>query len=175
MKFIGKLLDFNINYINGKAKIIIETNEINGIIQGYNSLKNIEKLDIEIKQHREKRSLNANSYFWALVTEIANVTRSSKEEVYIDMLRNYGQSDMVSVLSHIDVSSYFKYYEEAGTSRLNGKDFTHYKVFKGSSEYDTKEMSILIDGVVSECKQLGIETIPPEELKKLKESWCTNG
>lgn len=172
MKFIGKLLDFNINYINGKAKIIIETNEINGIIQGYNSLKNIEKLDIEIKQHREKRTLNANSYFWALVTEIANVTRGSKEEVYIDMLRNYGQSDMVSVLSHIDVSSYFKYYEEAGTSRLNGKDFTHYKVFKGSSEYDTKEMSILIDGVVSECKQLGIETMTPEELKRIKESWC---
>lgn len=174
MKFIGKLSDFNISYIDEKAKIIIETNEVNRIIDGYETLKNIEKLDIEIKQHREKRSLNANSYCWKLITEIANVNRTSKDEVYIEMLRRYGQSDMVSVLSHINVSSYFKYYEEAGTSRLNGKDFTHYKVFKGSSEYNTREMAILIDGVISECKPLGIETMTPAELKRLKESWNNN-
>lgn len=174
MKFIGKLSDFNISYIDEKAKIIIETNEVNRIIDGYETLKNIEKLDIEIKQHREKRSLNANSYCWKLITEIANVNRTSKDEVYIEMLRRYGQSDMVSVLSHINVSSYFKYYEEAGTSRLNGKNFTHYKVFKGSSEYNTKEMAILIDGVIYECKSLGIETMTPGELKRLKESWSNN-
>ena len=43
------------------------------------------------------------------------------------MLKRYGQSDVVSVVSSINVSSYFKYYEEAGTSKLNGKDFTHYR------------------------------------------------
>lgn len=174
MKFIGKLSDFNISYINEKARIIIETNEVNRIIEGYNTLKNFEQLDIEIKLHREKRSLSANAYCWKLITEIANVNRTSKDEVYIEMLRRYGQSDMVSVLSKINVAKYFKYYEVAGTSRLNGKDFTHYKIFRGSSEYDTKEMAILIDGVISECKQLGIETMTPGELKRLKESWNNN-
>ena len=172
MKFIGKLSDFNISYIDEKAKLIIETKEVDRIIEGYEALKNIEELDVEIKQHREKRSLNANSYMWALINEIANVNRTSKEEVYIEMLKRYGQSDIVSVLSEIDVSNYFKYYSEAGTSNLNGKDFTHYRVYKGSSEYDTREMSILIDGVVSECKELGIETMTPGEVKSLKESWC---
>ena len=173
MKFKGKLSDFNISYIDEKAKIILETSEVQSIIEGYENLKDIEELDIEIKVHREKRSLNANNYLWVLINELANVLRKSKEDVYFDMLKRYGQNDVVSVLANINVSSYFKYYEQAGTSKLNGKDFIHYRVYKGSSEYDTREMSILIDGVISECKEQGIETMTPSELKSLKESWCS--
>ena len=173
MKFKGKLSDFNISYIDEKAKIILETSEVQSIIEGYENLKDIEELDIEIKVHREKRSLNANNYLWVLINELANVLRKSKEDVYFDMLKRYGQNDVVSVLANINVSRYFKYYEQAGTSKLNGKDFIHYRVYKGSSEYDTREMSILIDGVISECKEQGIETMTPSELKSLKESWCS--
>lgn len=126
----------------------------------------------EVKEHKEKRSLNSNSYCWVLITKIADVLRSSKEEVYLQMLKRYGQSELVSVLSDINVNGYFKYYEVAGTSQLNGKEFTHYKVYKGSSEYDTREMSVLIDGVVSEAKLLGIETLTPEELERIKSAWC---
>ena len=127
--------------------------------------------DVDIKEHKEKRSLNANAYAWLLITKIANVYRQSKEEVYLDMLKHYGQSEIVSVLSHIDVKPFFQYYEEVGTSKLNNKDFTHYKVFKGSSQFDTREMSILIDGIVAECDQLGIETMTPAELEKIKSLW----
>lgn len=125
----------------------------------------------DIKEHKEKRSLNANSYAWALIGKIADVLRTSKEEVYLTMLKRYGQSEIVSVLSDINISGYFKYYEVAGTSTLNNKGFTHYKVFKGSSEYDTREMSILIDGIVSEAKDLNIETLPPDEIERLKSLW----
>ena len=104
--------------------------------------------DVKIDKHREKRSLNANAYLWKLVTEIGNVLNKSKEEVYLQMLIDYGQSEMVGILSEIDVKGYFKYYKLAGTSLLNGKEFNHYKIYKGSSEYDTKEMSILLNGVV---------------------------
>ena len=129
-----------------------------------------EKL-FEIKEHKEKRSLNANAYAWALMGKIADVLRNSKEEIYLAMLKRYGQSELVSVLSNIDVAGYFKYFEVAGTSILNNKEFTHYKVFKGSSEYDTREMSILIDGIVSEAKELNIETLPPNEIQRLKDLW----
>lgn len=125
----------------------------------------------EIKEYKEKRSLNSNNYAWKLITEIANVMRLSKEEVYLEMLKAYGQSQMVSVLAEIDVSKYFKYYSEAGESILNGKKFKHYKVYMGSSEMDTKQMSILIDGIVQEAKQLGIETLTPIEISRLKEEW----
>ena len=125
----------------------------------------------EIKEYKEKRSLNANAYAWKLITEIGNVLRKSKEEVYLQMLKDYGQQEMVSVLSSINPEGFFKYYEKAGTSVLNNKEFTHYKLFKGTSEYDTKEMSIFIDGVVQEAKQLDIETKTPNELEELKRMW----
>jgi hypothetical protein len=128
--------------------------------------------DVKIDKHREKRSLNANAYLWKLVTEIGNVLNKPKEEVYLQMLIDYGQSEMVSILSEIDVKGYFKYYKLAGTSILNGKEFNHYKIYKGSSEYDTREMSILLNGVVQEAKNLGIKTKDDIELERLIEEWC---
>ena len=127
--------------------------------------------DVKIDKHREKRSLNANAYLWKLVTEIGNVLNKSKEEVYLQMLIDYGQSEMVSILSEIDVKGYFKYYKLAGTSILNDKEFNHYKIYKGSSEYDTKEMSILLNGVVQEAKNLGIKTKDDIELERLIKEW----
>lgn len=125
----------------------------------------------EIKEHKQKRSLNANAYMWVLINEIANKARLSKEEVYLNMLKSYGQSTIVSLLSDIDYNGFFKYYEVIGSSVLNNKEFTHIRVYKGSSEYNTLEMSILIDGVVQECTNLGIPTINDDELERLKGSW----
>lgn len=127
--------------------------------------------DVKISKHREKRSLNANAYLWKLVTEIGNALNKSKEEVYLQMLVDYGQSEMVSILSEIEVKGYFKYYKLAGTSMLNGKLFNHYKIYKGSSEYNTKEMSILLNGVVQEARNLGIKTKEDYEIEKLIEEW----
>ena len=127
--------------------------------------------DVKINKHREKRSLNANAYLWKLVTEIGNILNKSKEEVYLQMLIDYGQSEMISILSEINVNGYFKYYKLAGTSILNGKEVNHYKIYKGSSEYNTKEMSILLEGAVQEAKSLGIKTKEDYEIEKLIEEW----
>lgn len=125
----------------------------------------------EIKEHKEKRSLTANAYAWSLIGKLADVMRISKDECYLMMLKSYGQSEMVSVISEIDVTGYFKYYEPVAETKLQGKNFTHYRVFKGSSEYDTREMSILIDGIVQEAKEHDIETLPPAEVERLKGMW----
>lgn len=125
----------------------------------------------EVKEYHPKRSLNANAYAWALITKISDAVRKNKDEVYLEMLKAYGQSELVSVRSEINVSAYFKYYEKAGTSKLGEKNFTHYRIYKGSSEYDTLEMSILIDGIVQEAENLGIQTLTPAELERLKSLW----
>jgi hypothetical protein len=122
----------------------------------------------EIKEYKEKRSLSQNAYCWKLITEIANKLSKSKEEVYLEMLKSYGQSEVISMLSTIEPKGFFKYYEEIGTGIVNNKEFTHYKIFKGSSEYDSKEMSIFIDGVIQECTQLGIPTLTNEEIKSMR-------
>lgn len=151
--------------------MIDDTGKIEKFLQLIFRLDKDTVYDVKIDKHREKRSLNANAYLWKLVTEIGNVLNKSKEEVYLQMLIDYGQSEMVSILSEIDVKGYFKYYKLAGTSLLNGKEFNHYKIYKGSSEYDTKEMSILLNGVVQEAKNLGIKTKDDIELERLVEEW----
>lgn len=121
----------------------------------------------EIKEHKEKRSLSQNAYAWKLITEIGNVLRKSKEEVYLQMLKDYGQSDIVVMLSKVNPHGYFKYYEKVRDIKMNGYYFSQWRIYKGSSEFDSKEMSIFIDGIIQECQSLGIETMTPDEIKLL--------
>lgn len=64
-----------------------------------------------------------------------------------------------------------KYCEDFGEAELNGKKFTHIRVYAGSSTYDSREFSIFIDGVIDECKELGIETMTPDEIERLDKAW----
>ena len=117
---------------------------------------------------RKKRSLDANAYFWVLVGKIADKLRASKDEIYFEMLKKYGQSITVTVRAGLDLSrAGFKYYELFKDGISAGKPFEAYRVFIGSSQYDTREMSVLIDGVVQEAKDLGIETLTPLELAEI--------
>lgn len=117
---------------------------------------------------RKKRSLDANAYFWVLVGKIADKLRASKDEIYFEMLKKYGQSITVTVRAGLDLSrAGFKYYALFKDGISAGKPFEAYRVFIGSSQYDTREMSVLIDGVVQEAKELGIETLTPLELAEI--------
>ena len=127
-----------------------------------------------VKWH-EKRSLDANSYLWKLCDLIAGEIGSSKEEVYENMLRSYGTIDdelpPIVVHSSADISKFQDHYLWFDSRELDGKKFDCYLRIKGSSEMDSKEMSHLIDGVIFEAKQLGIETLPPEEIQRMNERW----
>ena len=171
MKVTGKIVDATIDFKTNKPRITFEVNEREDFYQLFDEHKDMDKLSIEVKQYRQKRSLNANNYAWALITQIADVIRASKEDIYLEMLRRYGQSEIISVVAHIPITEYIKYCEEAGESSLNGKLFKHYKVYKGSSEFDTREMSIFIDGIVSEAKELGIQTDTPDQIAEMKARW----
>ena len=133
------------------------------------------KYDIQIDKHRNKRSLDANAYSWVLQTEIANVLRISKEEVHFDMLKAYGQRDYVSLLANVNIADYYTYYEEVGTFKQNNNNFKSYMIYKGTHNYNSKEMSIFIDGVVQEARNLGIETLKDKEIKSLIEEMEKNG
>lgn len=126
----------------------------------------------DIDVHREKRSLSANSYCWVLCSKIAGVIGSSKEEVYENMLQSYGTLDEdfppITVIAKADMSSLQDHFLKIGEQEVKGKLFYSYMRIKGSSECDTKEMSKLIDGIVYEAKELGIETLTPFELERMK-------
>lgn len=142
--------------------------------QHADSLKKLMDADIEvdIKKFREKRSLSQNAYAWSLITKIAQSVNPpmNKEEVYIEMLKRYGQGGIISVQKDKadDVIRAFDYYIPKGEGQVNGKEFLHLMVYVGSSQYDTKEMSVFVSGIVEEAKDLGIETMTPDEIARLR-------
>lgn len=122
----------------------------------------------EIKEKKKKRSLTANSYYWSLLNQLASVMRMDNQECHFLMLKRYGQYEVVSIRSDVSLHGYFKYYEEIGEGKVNGKEFIHYKIYKGSSQMDSKEFAVLLDGVRSECEEVGIPTLTPSEIAQLK-------
>ncbi len=150
------------------------TGKIDKFIRDIFSLDKDTIYDIKIEKHKEKRSTNANAYLWKLVTEIGNTMRLPKEEVYENMLKSYGQSIMIPLPKGNNPSGYSKYYEYECSRQLNGKDADWYKIYKGSSEYNTKEMSILLEGVVQEARNLGIKTKDDIELERMIDKWTSS-
>ena len=133
---------------------------------------------IECKEHRKKRSLDANSYAWVLITKIADIQRTSKDEVYIEMLKRYGQREkqLISIIDNEEAIAMIyratnSHCTVVGEGAVNGKQFKHLAVLIGSSQYDSRQMAILVDGIVSEAKDLDIDTMTPAELAELKSSW----
>ena len=122
----------------------------------------------ELKEHKPKRSLSQNAYAWKLINELGNKLGMSKENLYKQMLEDYGQSIIVSLLDEINPEHYFKYYKQIGKGKTNGKGFNHYRVYKGSSEFNTLEMKYFLDGIIQECENVGIPTLTQEQIERLK-------
>lgn len=126
-----------------------------------------------IKPFRAKRSLNANNYSWLLSDQLADVLKISKEDCHFLMLKHYGQKTVVSVIEEGReiLEKAADYLEQFGESEINGKTFYHYKIWKGSHNFDSREMAIFIDGIVTECKEQGIQTETPDEIERIKTAW----
>ena len=129
-------------------------------------------VDLDIDRWSEKRSIQANAYFHVLVNEIAKATKASMDDVKKQLVFNYGTpargSDgkyaAVKVPKNTNIENFYKYYRHIGTDEA-GLDM--YILFKRTSDLNREEMSRLIDGTVYEAKELGIETLPPDELARM--------
>ena len=181
MKMIGFLRGLSLNWQTRRPEITLE---VDGDAEDIERLKD-KKLAVELKQYREKRSLDANAYYWVLAGKLADVLGQSNAWVHNHMLRKHGQIMVIddqgvyTVLPDTDEAQ--KAIDEAETYHLKptsqvkpgkgGKMYRTYMMLRGSSDYDTKEMSRLIDGLVSECKEAGIETLPPAELERMMENY----
>lgn len=174
MRFVGKISGVGRTF-NGILTVTIESGQMDPA--AVMKLSQADRLDVEIKKHREKRSLDANSYYWLLIGKIGRATGYSQNHIHNMMLDRYGALDRMPdgslipfcIRDDIDYLE-FPYPHLKPTQKTLSKGdklYRWYYQIKGSSEYDTKEMSHLINGVVSECKEMDIETIPPEELERM--------
>lgn len=142
----------------------------------FDILKDLEQgktFDCEIKQHREKRSKNANDYSWVLQNKIAKALSRSLDDIHEQLVLDYGVVETYSIKKEAfeSASRLFDYFKVLGESQVNGKVFIHIKTGIGTHLYDTKEMATFIDGVIQEAQNLGIETKTPAEIADLLSLW----
>ncbi len=166
----------------GKPEITLTTNlPRQEALVGIEELKKIlekgKPLAVEIKQYRQQRSLDSNGYLWILCQKIAEVVNSTKEEVYKKFIRDVGQFEILPIREDA-VDHWIAIWKSRGlgwyAEVIDDSKLTGYKKvvsYYGSSVYDSKSMSILIDEVVTQAKELEIETLPPAEIASLKNLW----
>lgn len=156
--------------IKSMADIISVQTALLNIIK---EIENGKTFDCEIKQHRAKRSKNANDYSWVLQDKIAKLLNRSIDEIHQQLVLDYGVVETYSIKKEAVSSAVrlFDYYKILGTSQVNETEFVHIRAGIGTHYYNTKEMATFIDGVIQEAQQLGIETKTPQEIAELMNLW----
>ena len=171
----GRLIDLSMG-LNRRQRVTIEIDR--DFRADFERLKDAD-LDVEIKKHRNRRSLSANAYFHVLVNKIAAETGEGDDAVKNRLVCEYGalakDKDGLTVgfklPASVDVSTIYPYVKCFDTREENGKLFRCYLVYKQTHLMDSKEMARLIDGAIENAKELGIETDTPEVLARYKDEW----
>lgn len=131
-----------------------------------------------LKKYVNPRSRDANAYAWVLLGKLAAVTRIPKNEIYRNLITEIGDNFDILPIRNDAVEAFKERWghgrigwvvEEIGPSKLKG--YTNVCAYYGSSVYDSRQMSRLIDLIVQECKEQDIETKTDRELSLLKEEW----
>lgn len=170
----GKLKDWSFSR-TGESVLTITTRE--SCKRLWDALGD-QEITFSIKKRVIPRSLNANNYAWSLIEKLAVAVKSDKDSVYEEMLRRYGTGEtytdeagneckvLFSLREGVPPALVARHYAETGVGYVDGKKFIHYRAIKGTSEYSTKEMSVFLDGIISECQEVGIETDTPEQIAR---------
>ena len=134
--------------------------------------------DLEVKEHRQKRSLDANAYCWVLINKIADALRITPKEIYRQAIQNIGGNYEIIPIKEEAAERFRQIWEsqglgwpcvDMGKSKIQG--YRNLRAYYGSSTYDTRQMSMLIDNLVQDCKALDIETLSPDKLALLMDGW----
>lgn len=169
----SRLIDLTIG-LNGKQRLTIELD--GDFRKNFDKFKD-KDVDITVKKYRHKRSLDANAMMWCFCEKIAKVVGITKEEIYRDQIRQVGEFTPLPIKANaIDSFSYIWskhgigwFVDVIDDSKLDGYKLVF--AYAGSSTYDTKQMSRLIDSVLQEAEQLGIDTLDERERSLLLDAW----
>jgi hypothetical protein len=171
MECIGKLKDVSRDWMTNQYNITftVEPSVINSI----DSIKDCEKLSIKAVKYRKKRSLDANALLWSCLGQIASSLQADKWDIYLQMLKRYGKYTYICVKPNMvdSVRSQWRETEVIGEVNINGTEAVQMLCYFGSSTYNTQEYSVLLDGVISEMQEMGLETPPSQEMKRALEEW----
>lgn len=164
METRGRITALQVSYPKGNACITFEVQASPADAERY-----LQKdLDITFKEHKEKRSLDANACLWRCLGQIAEALRTDKWQVYLEMLKRYGQYTYILVKPGAveSVRRQWRESEVIGEINVNGTKSVQMLCYYGSSMYDSREFAVLLDGVVSEMRDMGLETPLPADIRR---------
>lgn len=184
MEFKGRIASMFRDLVTGNWNVTFSTGQnIEEALQTFSG----KELDVKLKQHREKRSLDANAYYWCLLTKLARIHGWSNAEAHNRMLRDYGQYERVegqliavplpdTDQTEREILNKMEYHLALSPkiTIMKGQTKRIYLLLRGSSTYNTEEMARLISGLIDECRWSGIpdsEIMTPFEKQKLYEQY----
>lgn len=167
---LGRIHNFTKDIFTRKQLLTLEVEgDCSDLIE---NLKD-QRLSIDIKKYRKKRSLDANGMLWACIGDIAKAINADKWDVYLMMLKRYGVYTYgvfkESKIEH--VKKMWRETEVVGEVDINGEKGIQMLLYFGSSTYDTAEFSRLLDGVISEMKEMGLQVPASKETQALLDAW----
>lgn len=174
MQTQGTIKSISISFPSKRAVVAFEMAAAPEEVERYQN----KDLDIEFSEHREKRSLSANSYFHVLCDKLRQAMNISMAECKNHLIAAYGQvlyldGQQAVIKTNVPPEEMYQAeYLHTWLIKVGTDGAYWYRVYRGSSTYDTAEMSKLIDGTVQECKAQGIETMSPSQLKVLLGMWA---
>lgn len=180
MKVTGRIVGANIDFRTNKPQLTFEVNELNDFKLLVDELKDKPKLSIEVKPYRARRSLDANAYFFVLADKVAEKLRTTKVDVYRNCIKEIGGVSETVCVKDEAVEKLCEAWGEKGigwqtdTFPSKIKGCTNVILYYGSSTYDTAQMSRLIENIIQDCKDLGIETATPDEIAYMLSLWEGN-
>jgi hypothetical protein len=130
-------------------------------------------IDVSIDVHREKRSTDANGLLWHCIGELTNVTGRDKWEEYLSLLRQYGKYTYIVVKEKAveDMKKQWREVEIVGEYDMHGEKGVQLLCYFGSSTYNTKEFSKLLQGTFYEMQQAGLQPPPSSDMRRALEKW----
>ena len=137
----------------------------------------------DLKEHKERRSLDSNAYFHVLTDKLRQKLNISMAACKNHLIADYGQvqyiDDEPMIYKTNAPEEYMRELETIHTKLVkvaeeNGKEVYFYRVYRGSHTYNSAEMAKLIEGTVFECKQMDIETATPAEIERMNDLWKRN-
>lgn len=121
-----------------------------------------------IKEYKEKRNKDQNAKYWKLVYELASALKMSVEELHFKMLKEYSVRYQILIPEGQELRG-IDYFEKKSTIKKDNKKWEVYYIYTPSHELNKKEFAYLLNGLCEECKNVGIETLSPDELLELKQ------
>ena len=182
MRITGRIVGANIDYKTGKPQLLLEVNERNDFELLVDEMRDKDKLSIEVKPYRERRSLDANAYFWVLCDKLAEKLHKSKTEIYREYIKDIGGVSETVCIKNSAVERLCEGWSKNGIgwqtetfpSKIEG--CTNVILYYGSSTYDSAQMNRLLHLITQDCAEQGIEYATPDEIARMMSLWGgTNG